>query len=107
MYESPPPAPASSSSSFPSSGHLTKNDMAALCAEMAFALAEVNPSPPRLLAQLGADGGSFGKGGVGSGTLPQNVDAAASPFRELASVMVDVALAKARGAIRVITMRTC
>ena len=101
MYEpSPPPAPApasspsSSSASSSSGGYLSKQDLAALCAEMTLALAEVNPSPPRLLALLGADGGSSG----GKGKAPpqqQHVDVAASPFKELAGVMVDVALAKA------------
>ena len=76
--------------------------MVALCTEMTMALAEVNPSPPRLLALLGADGGSSnGSGSSGEkGEAPpqhhQRVDVGASPFRELAGVMVDVALAKAR-----------
>lgn len=71
--------------------------MAALCVEMTLALAEVNPSPPRLLALLGADGGS--SSGSRSGEIvpqQQHVDVTVPSLRELAGVMVEVVLAKAR-----------
>ena len=74
--------------------------IAALCAETTFARSEVNPTPPSMLAQLGADGvGGSRKAAAGPATtptLPQHLDAAVSPVKELTSLLVDVALAKVR-----------
>lgn len=92
---------SSSSSSSSPSGYLTKNDLAALCADTTFALAEIVPSPPSILKQLGADGGSSGGGGSkgqqGTAAARAHWDATGSPFKELTSVMVDVAFAKVIG----------
>lgn len=101
MYESPATTPTASSSSSCSSslGYLSKNDVAAICADTTFALAEILPSPPSILKQLGADGGGSGKKRAGGSKGEQaamgaHVDATSSPFKELTSVMVDVAFAK-------------
>lgn len=93
---------SSSSSSSSPPGYLTKNDVAALCADTTFALAEILPSPPSILKQLGADGGSSGGGskgqqGTAAATARAHWDATGSPFKELTSVMVDVAFAKVIG----------
>lgn len=97
MYESQSgpssPAAASSgaggSSSSSAKGHLSKSDVASLCAETTLALAELQQQ----------DGGGYGGGGGGGGSTSQvtslaHIDTNAAPFKELVSVMVDVAFAR-------------
>lgn len=98
MYESQSGAssPASSSSSSGtgggsgsnSKGHLSKSDVASLCAETTLALAELQQQDG-----CGYDGGGGG-GSTSQVTSLAHIDTNSSPFKELMSVMVDVAFAR-------------
>ena len=96
MYESSSSPPPSSSSSSPS--YLTRADLASLCAEAAWAATEQQAAhPPSILAQLGAN--TVRPQGQEKHQEQQQqpqrqLDVEASPVRELAAVMAELALTR-------------
>lgn len=89
MYESPPVSSSAATASAAGKGHLSKENMATLVAETTLALAEIQATPASVLPSS-------------SSPLPTappttslaHIDPNAPPFKELVTVMVDVAFAK-------------
>ncbi len=85
MYESPPVSSSAATASAAGKGHLSKENMATLVAETTLALAEMQATPASVLPSS-------------SSPLPTtslaHIDPNAPPFKELVTVMVDVAFAK-------------